>query len=204
MTTDRERLERVIAEEGVTTDDPQSIGEVAGLLADRAADAVSRWLDGLGGGAMDERLVALLLLVLVGLGLVAAVMAASVVVRGVRALRARPPGPPPRPERAEVGTDAWAEAEAALAVGDAPRALRALWVGVGRGLAAQGVTRFDRETTVREVLVAARRAGFARQDELDRLGRAVEAFLFAGVEPTVERVGAMLPAARRLVGRADG
>lgn len=204
MTADRERLQRVIAEEGVTTEDPLSVGEVAGLLADRAADAVSRWLDGLGDGAMDEWMVALLLLGLAGLGLVAAGMAASIVVRGVRALRARPPGPAPCSERPAVGEDAWAEAEAALAAGDAPRALRALWVGVGRGLAAQGVTRFDRETTVREVLGAARRAGFARQEELDRLGWTVETLLFAGVEPTVERVGAMLPAARRLLGRADG
>lgn len=200
MTADPERLRRILEEEGVTTTDPQSLGEVVGVAADRFTEAVFGGFEGFGVGELPPWVVGGLLVVLGLLGLFALGLAGVLLVRFVRRARvpARPERPPPR--SGEVGADPWGEVEAALTAGDAARALRALWVGIGRGLATQGVTRFGRETTVREVLRSTRLAGFGRQEELDRLGRSIERHLFAGGAPSVEAVAAMLPAARRVSG----
>lgn len=193
---DPELLAAVTAAEGVETEDALGLGEVARTAWTRAADRVAEWLDGLdvADGAADATVLA----AMVGAAALGGVLVAVLVGLAVRARRRRP-APAPRAAAGGTRPPVPAEAlEAALAAGDAVGALRALWAEAGRAAAARGGARFERDTTVRELVAAVEAVGWERAPQVRELGRAVERHLYAGEPPTLDAVRRLVPLARAI------
>ncbi len=196
---DRDRLDRILTEEGIATSDGQpSPFTWAKQAIDRGLEeAVERSVPAMTGSAPW---------VAGGVLLVASVLAGLVTVRLVRILRAPgrappPAGPPARPLPTPLAPPTRAAIDRHLDAGDAAAALAALWRWVAAHVEAHGFAHPDPARTNRELLAEVRRAapGWERLPRLARLTNAVDGLLYGGEPLNVATVRALLPLADEVV-----
>lgn len=197
---DRERLARILEDEGLTTAEGNGgVTRWLGDVVDRALDdALGVSMPALAGSApWIAGVVLVVAAVVVGVVLVRLV---GVVRAGRRAGRAGPTdvtvaiaGPAAPPSRGDI--------ERHLAAGDAAGALRALWRWVAAHVEAHGYARPAPDRTNRELLAEVRRAAPAweRLPALARLTNAVDGLLYAGDRLDADAVRALLPLADEVV-----
>lgn len=197
---DRERLARILEDEGLTTvDGDGGVTRWLGDVVDRALDdALGASLPALAGSAPG---IAVLVMLVAGVVLAFVLVRLVGIVRAARRVaRAGPAevttaiaGPAAPPSRGDI--------ERHLAAGDPAGALRALWRWVAAHVEARGYARPAPDRTNRELLAEVRRAApsWERLPALARLTNAVDGLLYAGDPLDADAVRALLPLADEVV-----